>query len=502
MAVTQQTGEAGEKGLRSGALGFLSGVVIGVASTAPGYSLAAVLGGIALVGGMGLHAPAILLISFIPMLFIATAFYYLNKADPDCGTTFSWCTRAFGPWVGWIAGWAVLAADIIVMANLADIAGLYSWILVGQNAPSQLAVMTVGVVWMIAMTWICYVGIEASARTQYGLLAMELFTLVLFAIVALYKVATMNISGSITPSLEWFNPFSLSQSALAAGVILGIFIYWGWDSTVNVNEESADPTEGPGKAAVVSTVVLLGVYVLVGVAAQAYHGAGFLRANSDDVLSSLGKDVFGSPLDKLLIIAVLTSASASCQTTILPATRSALSMAAKRAAPKTFGTIHEKHLTPSVATIWMGVISVAWYVGLKFISDDVLYDAVAALGMMIAFYYGITGFACPVYFRRELKSRPRPFLLAGVAPVLGGIVLFWALYKSIADGINPNPADSTVWLSHFSPADVIGIGFFLLGFLLMFAMWISDKTFFRRRLEVAPAGFMDQPKVVADKTRV
>ncbi len=87
---------------------------------------------------MGVHAPAILLISFIPMLFIATAFYYLNKADPDCGTTFSWCTRAFGPWVGWIAGWAVLAADIIVMANLADIAGLYSWILVGQDAPSKL----------------------------------------------------------------------------------------------------------------------------------------------------------------------------------------------------------------------------------------------------------------------------------------------------------------------------------------------------------------------------
>jgi amino acid transporter len=491
MAAEPQAGGAGEKGLREGTLGFLSGVVIGVASTAPGYSLAAVLGGIALVAGMSVHAPAILLISFIPMLFIASAFYYLNKADPDCGTTFSWCTRAFGPWVGWIAGWAVLAADIIVMANLADIAGLYSWILVGRDAPSQLAVMTVGVVWMIAMTAICYVGIEASARTQYGLLGMELFTLMIFAVIALYKVATMDISGEITPSLEWFNPFSLSSSALAAGVILGIFIYWGWDSTVNVNEESADPTEGPGKAAVVSTVVLLGVYVLVAVAAQAYHGVGFLKANSDDVLSSLGTDVLGSPWDKLLIIAVLTSASASCQTTILPATRSALSMAAKRAAPRTFGTVHPTFLTPSVATIWMGVISVGWYIGLKLISDDVLYDAVAGLGMMIAFYYGITGFACPVYFRRELKTRPRPFLFAGVAPVIGGIILFWALYKSIADGINPNPDDSTIWLGHFAPSVVIGVGFFLLGFLLMFAAWVNDKTFFRRRPEVAPSGFME-----------
>ena len=193
MAATEQTGGAGEKGLREGTLGFLSGVVIGVASTAPGYSLAAVLGGIALVPAMGVHAPAILLISFIPMLFIAAAFYYLNKADPDCGTTFSWVTRAMGPWLGWIAGWAVLAADIIVMANLADIAGVYSWILVGQDAPSQLAVLAVGVIWMIVMTTICYVGIEASARTQYGLLGMEIFTLAIFAVVALWKVSTMDI---------------------------------------------------------------------------------------------------------------------------------------------------------------------------------------------------------------------------------------------------------------------------------------------------------------------
>ena len=492
MAAEQETGAAGEKGLREGTLGFLSGVVIGVASTAPGYSLAAVLGGIALVAGMGVHAPAILLLAFIPMLFIAAAFYYLNKADPDCGTTFSWTTRAFGPWIGWMAGWAVLAADIIVMANLADIAGLYSWILVGQDAPSMWAVMTVGVIWMIAMTAIVYVGIEASARTQYGLLGMEILTLAIFAIVALWKVSTMDISGEITPSLEWFNPFALSSSALAAGVILGIFIYWGWDSTVSVNEESADPTEGPGKAAVVSTVILLGIYVLVGVAAQAYHGVGFLKENSDDVLSSLGTDVLGSPWDKLLIIAVLTSASASCQTTILPATRSALSMAAKRAAPKTFGTVHPHFLTPTVATVWMGVISVAWYIGLKLISDDVLYDAVAGLGMMIAFYYGITGFACPIYFRRELKSRPRPFLLTGVAPFVGGVILFWALYKSISDGINPNPGESTIWLGHFAPSVVIGVGFFVIGFLLMLAMWTADKTFFRRRPEVAPPGFLDQ----------
>ena len=487
MAAQTGVGEAGEKGLRGGTLGFISGVVIGVASTAPGYSLAASLGGIAVITGMGIHAPAILLLAFVPMLFIAGAFYYLNKADPDCGTTFSWCTRAMGPWIGWMAGWGVLAADVIVMANLADIAGAYSWYLIGVDNPSKWAVLAIGVIWMIAMTVICYVGIEASAKTQYGLLGMELITLALFSVVALVKVFTMNISGELTPSLSWLWP-NVSLHALAAGMIVAIFIYWGWDTCVSVNEESADPTEGPGKAAIVSTLALVAIYLFVAVAAQAYHGPGFLSANSDDVLKVLGGDVLGSPLDKLLIIAVLTSASASCQTTILPATRSALSMAAKRAAPKTFASIHPKYLTPSAATIWMGAISVAWYIGLKMISDDILLDAILSLGLMIAFYYGITGIACPIYFRRQLKSRPRPFFLAGVAPVIGGLVLFWAFGKTIVDGINPTDTPTWLGLSH---SVFIGFAFFLLGFVLMFAMWATDKTFFQRPLEVAPDGLLD-----------
>src|SRR3954447_22257090 len=119
------TARTGEPQLKSGALGFVSNLVIGVASTAPGYSLAASLGFIVAVAGVGVQAPAILLVSFIPMLLIAASYYYMNRADPDCGTTFSWVTKAMGPYVGWLGGWAIIVADIIVMANLAQIAGLY-----------------------------------------------------------------------------------------------------------------------------------------------------------------------------------------------------------------------------------------------------------------------------------------------------------------------------------------------------------------------------------------
>src|ERR671920_894060 len=183
-----------------------SSLVIGVASTAPGYSLAATLGFIVAVAGIGLQAPAVLLVSFIPMLLIAAAYYYMNRADPDCGTTFSWVTRAMGPSLGWLGGWAIIVADIVVMANLAQIAGLYSFLLFDWQsaADSTVAVTAVGVVWIAIMTAITTIGIELSARTQVGLLGAEVLTLGLFAIVALVRVYSGDaLAGSEHPQPAW-----------------------------------------------------------------------------------------------------------------------------------------------------------------------------------------------------------------------------------------------------------------------------------------------------------
>jgi len=239
--------EVGDKGLKKNAIGLVSSVVIGVASTAPGYSLAASLG--LVVAAVGLQAPAIMIVSFVPMLLIAGAYYYMNRADPDCGTTFSWVTKAMGPWAGWMGGWAIVVADIIVMANLAQIAGLYTFLLFGWDAAaaSTVAVTAVGVVWIAIMTAICVIGIELSARTQVFLLGAEIVTLAAFAIVALVKVATGDAGpASVDPSLSWFNPLAIdSTSALVSGVLVAVFIYWGWDSTVTVNEETEDSSETP-----------------------------------------------------------------------------------------------------------------------------------------------------------------------------------------------------------------------------------------------------------------
>jgi len=479
--------EIGGKGLKGGALGFLSNVVIGVASTAPGYSLAATLGFVA--AAVGLQSPAVLWLAFVPMLLIAASYYYMNYVDPDCGTSFTWVTRAMGPQIGWLAGWAIVVADVIVMANLAQIAGLYTFLLFGLEglADSVFAVTVIGVIWIAVMTWICYLGTELSARTQFFLLGAEILTLALFALVALVKVyAGVAGAGAITPELSWLNPFATKDfSALDAGIILTIFIYWGWDTTVTVNEESANSNTTPGIAALVSTVVLLLIYVIVGVAAQAYGGVDHLVQHQDDVLSTLGTEVFGSPLDKILIIAVLTSAAASTQTTILPTARTTFSMAFHGAMPAAFKKVHPIHLTPHVSTLVMGAFSIFWYVLLTLISQNILYDSIAALGLMVAFYYGLTGFACTIYYRRVLFRSAKNFLLIGVAPTLGGLILTWALVQSILNLSDPEESYSGAVLGIGTPL-FIGILAMLMGVALMLWSWYVKPDFFRNPLSATP----------------
>lgn len=483
-AVTGRGSAAGDKGLKTGAISFISGVVIAVASTAPGYSLAATLGFIVAIEGIGLQAPAVIIVAFIPMACIAAAFNYLNRADPDCGTTFAWVSTALGPRIGWMGGWAVIVADVLVMPSLASIAAIYSCDLFGYQDPSVAVVLIIGIGWIAVMTAICYIGIELSARTQQLLLGMEIITLVLFAGVALFKVYTSDPTGAIDPSFSWFNPFEISSSsALAGGVLLAIFIYWGWDSAVSVNEETENGQQSSGRAAVISTFILLGIYAVVATAAQAFGGTESLVENSSDVFAPLAEGVLGSPLDKLLIIAVLTSAAASTQTTILPATRSALSMSRKGALPGAFGNVHTRFMTPSNATVWMGAVSIAVFAFLQLTSENLIADAFTSLSMTIAFYYGLTGVACVWFYRRHLFSSVRNFAFLALLPGLGSAILAYVFVKAVTDYSAKDGGAAKPFLGVGSPVAITSV-MVVAGLILMALQWRSDPEFFRRKTAV------------------
>jgi len=438
-----------DKGLATGKLGLISSTVIATASVAPAYSLAATLAFI--VAAVGLQAPAIAVLAFVPMLLCSIGYNEMNKADPDCGTTFTWATRAFNPKLGWAGGWGIVAADILVMASLAQVAGQYIFLLfnakgIGGN-PASGWVLLVGVLWIVSMTYICYRGIEVSANFQKALLTIELGMLLVFSIVALVRVGTgHHPSVSLTPSASWLNPFDVSSfNAFASGLILMVFIYWGWDTALSINEETKDPDKIPGRAAMLSTIILLFSYAIIIFAAESFAGVGtkgigiLNPAHASDVISVLGTAVFGSAwvgtlFSHLLLLMVLSSAAASTQTTILPTARTTLSMATYRALPKAFAKMHPKNLTPTVSTITMGGISIVLYVGMNYISGgNVIADAVTSCGVYIALYYGLTGFTSFWYYRKTLFQSARNLWLRGILPLLGGLIMYflggWSLWE-------------------------------------------------------------------------
>ena len=487
-----------EKGLKGGALGLLSSTVVGVASTAPAYSLAATLGFV--VVAIGVRAPIVTLLAFVPMLLISFAYKALNRADPDCGTTFTWSTRAFGPRTGWMGGWGIVAADILVMASLAQIAGQYVFLLFNNSSIGGKAnsgwVLLVGILWIVAMTAICYVGIEISANFQKVLLGIEITMLMLLSVVALVKVGNGSAPvGHLVPRWSWFNPFQGHFSDFVTGLTLMLFIYWGWDTSVSVNEETAQREITPGRAAVISTVVLLLVYELVILASQSYAGLGTTGIglgnsnHSGDVLSVLGGSVFGSSgvgtvLTRLLVLMVLSSAAASTQTTILPTARTTLSMAVYKAIPSAFAKMHRRFLTPTVSTVTMGGVSILLYVVMNYLSHgNVIPDSVTALGVMIAFYYGLTGLASFWFFRRTLRHSARNLFMRGILPLVGW-ALMWSIgaYSLVQDwGAGSSFTSWTIpgvhW--HVGGAFLLGAGALVLGIVLMFVYRPFSPAYFR-----------------------
>jgi amino acid transporter len=498
-ADTASRGSApGEKGLRTGTLGLLSTVVIGVSSTAPGYSIAATLG--AVVAIIGFHSPGSMLVAFIPMLLIAFAYRELNTVDPDCGTTFTWATRAFGPWVGWMGGWGIIASDVIVMASLSQIAGSYVFLLFGAEglAANTFWVTFVGVIWIVLLTYVCYRGIEVSAIFQFVMLVIEIIALSIFSIVALIKVYSGHAaSTSVHPKLGWLNPWDGSFSHFSSAFLLVVFIYWGWDTAVAVNEETADKEKTPGRAAVLSTVILLGIYAVVSIAALAFAGPKNLVDHQDDVLGALANSVLGSGFGKIVILAVLTSAAASTQTTILPTARTTLSMSAYQALPAPFARIHPRNLTPTVSTIGMGAVSIAFYVVLASVSSTVLADSALAVGLLIAFYYGLTGFACVWFFRHQLRDSAHDLIYKGIFPLLGALILFVAFIKTASDTSASDYGDTS--FHGLGGVFLISIGSLVIGLIVMLITAWRSPAFFSGRvltratpiriIEGAPAPF-------------
>jgi len=491
MSTDTRISDQADKGLAKGQVGAFGLLVIGISTIAPAYTLTAALGPTA--AEVGTHLPAIFLAGFVPMLLVALGYRELNNRMPDAGTTFTWATRAFGPWVGWMGGWGLIAATVIVLSNLAAVATDFFYIMLGQifssdalaglkddlwvNIPTTLAFLALAV-------WISYRGVQTTMVVQYVLVAFQVIVLVWFAIAGFVHLHQGTAFDPTPPVWEWFNPLGVGDvSTFTAGVSLSIFIFWGWDVTLTMNEETKDPARTPGRGSTLTVFVIIALYMLVALSVIAFAGVGTSGLglgnpeNQESIFAVLATPVMG-PFAILMSIAILTSSASSLQSTMVGPARTLLSMGFFKALPAAFGRIHPRFKSPTVATFVSGVAAGAFYVVTRLLSENALWDTVTALGMMVCFYYGITALACVWWFRLEFFRSVRAVILQFLFPLIGGITLLVMFVKTALDSLNPDYGSGSN-VGGVGMVFILGMAIIVIGLLLMGYQALRRPGFFR-----------------------
>lgn len=478
-----------DKGLSRNAVGLLGGTVLGISSVAPAYALTATIG--ILVAEAGSKMVVVIIAGFLPMFFAAYAYRELNKVAPDCGTSFTWTTKAFGPYIGWIGGWAAVMATVIVLSNLAGVAVQFFYQFVGDVFGSA----SVSAMWqnpvinvltclsfLAVATTIAYRGITTTERVQFVLVGFQMAVLLSFAVIAI--VRSRSSATGIPFSFDWFSPAGLTMSAFIAGLSGSIFAFWGWDTALTVNEESRDSDRTPGRAALLCVVSILLTYLLLATATQMYAGVGTEGLGlgneeiEENVFGALAEPILGEPLHLFLFLAVLASSAASLITTFLPTSRTMLAMGTYRAFPKSFTNIHPRFMTPSFATVAAGVGAAVFYSVLTFISASVLTDTIYSLGIMICFYYGLTAFGCIWFFRDELFASASNFIFKLLFPLLGGLGLLTVFVITLRDSASPDYG-SGASIGGVGLVLILGLGLIVIGLVFMLIMRARQPAFFR-----------------------
>uniref|UniRef100_UPI0004CB7E2A APC family permease n=1 Tax=Streptomyces sp. NRRL S-146 TaxID=1463884 RepID=UPI0004CB7E2A len=447
-------------------LGVVDGVAIAASSTAATTSIAIGMGTIATV--VGLQAPALLLLAFLPVLGIALAYARLNRSEPNCGNGYTWVGRSLGPWPGFLTGWVTLVGSVIfcaytsaimgsVVLAFADKAGLRSLAGIALDPTSTGVCTAVGLVILLALTVLAVTGVRGATRFQFALLVFEYAVLLGFCGWAL-------LTGDHAVSLSWFNPFEISSgTAFAQGMVLAVFFFWGWDAAFSVNEETKDPGD-PARGGLIALFAMLGLFLFASVAFQREMSLAELVRNGPQALPYLGEKLAAEPWATLPLIALMFSAVASVQATLIPTARGLLAMGRDRTMGPLWTRIHPRWGTPAAGTAV--VMSVAAVIALLAFAipklSDMLLAAVNAIGLIVALYYGLTALACAVRFRAARHEGPREALLAVVVPAGSGLVLLGLggylgySYLTMSDHFELSPDNG--WFMFSLPAVIVLAG--------------------------------------------
>ncbi|MCL5115965.1 MAG: APC family permease [Firmicutes bacterium] len=465
--------DTGVKSLDANVLGRFDAIIMAIAGSAPAYSLAASTA--VLVGAVGLMGPAALLWCGIPMFGIAFAFSYLGRTQANAGASYAWVGRAIHPFFGYIAGWALLvSATIFMVAGSLPAGSVTLGLFNAAWANNTLLVTIVGALWFAMMAIMVMIGIRITARVQWIMSSIEIAILLVFAMLAIVHAAT---GGKVPFSWSWFGFGGFhGLSGFASGALVAAFYYWGWDVSANLNEETKDSLKTPGRGGLWGVLIVFLLFQVFTVATNVTLPAKVVSANSANVLSVLGQAIWPGLGGRLLTFAVMLSTIATLETTLLQVTRSLFAMGRDRTLPMGFARVHPVWRTPWVASVVVGLVSLLLFVSSNFVGSvsTVMTDAINAIGLQIAIYYGLAGVAVVLTYRHLLLRSVGNFVFVGLWPFVGAVFMFWVLFEVVG-----SLSGTTLW---------VGFGSMILGFIPMAIYWIRGSAYFRQPALAAVSG--------------
>jgi|688.fasta_scaffold04573_9 amino acid transporter len=478
-------GDLKSKGLKKGSVSLVGAVAIGLAATAPAYSLTGALGPGA--ERVGYQLPIVFIIAVIPMFFVALAYKHLTDAAPDSGTVFTWGSKAILPHIGWIGGYALMLSSILAGVGASGIivnavsGGL------GVEEPQTWFKLLVAAAFILVTTWLVARGAEESSRTTIILTIVQYGGLIVFAAILVANVVGRERSASVEPfSWNWFNPFAISSlSDLVGGFLVAIFIFWGFDAALSMSEETDGTPEQAGRVGVTAIIIILITYVVIGVAALAFAGVdasdeGSLthEGNLEDVFSGMAREVVGPGGAIIAAVIVGLSAFSATMSTVMATVRGLLAMATYKALPERFASVDQAVHTPKFTTWFIGLTTLAIYGGLSMVSDSIVEDCVYSVGISIMLYYTVVAVSSVVYFWDTAWGSWRTALGQVILPGIAALVLIPVGVIEAYHMISPDYGSGGS-LAGVGTVFIIGVLSIALGVLLMVFWSLKSPAFFR-----------------------
>ena len=412
--------------LRHNVLSRLDSALIAVAGTAPANSVAVSTG--ALIAAVGFFGPGALLLGAAVMFGLAIAYYYLNAWRSDAGAGYAWVGRALNPQLGFLAGWSVLVANTIFMvAGSLPAASATLDLLAPRLSSNVIAVTLVGAMWFVFINVVVLVGIRTTAYFQRIVTGVEIVGLAVLAAIGIVKALTSGHAASF--NLGWFSPIPPRGFAgVLAGALVALFYFWGWDVTANLSEETVDRRRAPGIGGLRGMFILLVLFISVQVSIQLVLPMQTISGAGSSLLDVFANAILPRPWSDISVIIVIISTLGTLETSLLVVSRTLMSMSRDGVIDERFGALHPRYQTPWFGSILMGMISLALFAAAAASKSitGVLSESVNAIGIYIAFYYGLSAIACARYYRSEFARDRRALWLKGIWPV-GAAIFLWTV---------------------------------------------------------------------------